>query len=63
MTIEWQTDALKRIYAAAEGILQGEENPQEAAQDIQRMVMNGLQAREIWPWSHKRHPAFDGDAQ
>jgi hypothetical protein len=50
--LEFARDALRRIYTAANGIVIGEEPPRETAQDIQRMAINGLKGREVWPWSH-----------
>lgn len=44
--------ALLRIYSVAEGLETGEENPVEAAQDIQRMALNGLHNMEVFRWSH-----------
>jgi len=50
---ELQSEALKRIYAAAAGILCGEENPREAAEDIQKMVINGLKGEALYEWTHE----------
>lgn len=49
----WAQEALARIYMAAGGICDGEENPFEAAQDIQRMVFNGMSCEQRFRWTHK----------
>lgn len=48
----YMADALRRIYAAAQSLEAGEESIIECAQDIQRMVTNGLRGYEVFPWSH-----------
>jgi hypothetical protein len=51
-------DALRRIYSAANGIVIGEEPPRETGLEIQRMCLNGLKGRQVWPWSHKPFPIY-----
>jgi hypothetical protein len=51
--LEYARDALRRIYSAANGIVIGDEPPRETAQDIQRMAVNGLKGRCVFPWTHK----------
>jgi hypothetical protein len=50
--------ALQRIFSAASGILSGEENPHEAARDIQTMVLKGFGLHYSTDWSHAEHPGL-----
>lgn len=50
---DFTRDALRRIYAAAQSLEAGEENIIECAQDIQRMVTNGLRGYQVFAWSHE----------
>ena len=46
--------ALRRIIAAAEAILTGEEAPTQALQEIQIMALSGLRGKNMdWPWLEK----------
>lgn len=53
--VEIMDTALRRIFAAAQGILSGEENPTEVAQDIQWMALRALKGEEPkqWPFREK----------
>ena len=50
---DFERDGLRRIYAAAQSLESGEENPIECAQDIQRMVQNLWSGRLVFPWKFK----------
>lgn len=50
--------ALRRIFSAASGILSGEENPKEAARDIQTMVLKGFGVHAPTDWSHGEYPGL-----
>ena len=46
--------ALRRIIAAADAILTGEEAPTQALQEIQIMALSGLRGEDMdWPWLEK----------
>ena len=51
---ETMDTALRRIIAAAEAILTGEEAPTQALQEIQIMALSGLRGEDMdWPWLEK----------
>jgi hypothetical protein len=53
-----RTQALLRIFTAAQALERGEENPVEVAQNIQHMVMRGLGIHRTAEWTHERNRAL-----
>ncbi len=50
--------ALRRIYSAASGILDGQESAYEAARDIQTMVLKAYGRYAATDWPHKEYPSL-----